>query len=183
MKGHHRVLLGSVVVLLVSFRAVAVAQQSASASSNAALDRMIADGKSHRDVAQYIFDTRGCNECHTIGREGKLGFTNKGRDTSQGFEGCISTLKCDDHYREGTGWSTLGDSASKGPALRAVRLHYLPQSQSGQGRANRNGDKAGEFTFRVRGRGEGVGQYPCLSTLIALFHGSDAVDFNRYFAW
>jgi cytochrome c551/c552 len=93
MKGHCRVLLGRAVVVLVSCGVLAVAQQSASASSNAALDRMIADGKSQREVAQYIFDSRGCNDCHTIGREGKLGFTKKGRDTSQGFEGCISTLK------------------------------------------------------------------------------------------
>jgi hypothetical protein len=64
-----------------------------SAATSAALDRMIAAGKSQREQAQYLFDTHGCKECHTIGGEGKLGFTTKGKETAQGFEGCISTLK------------------------------------------------------------------------------------------
>jgi len=59
------------------------------AASSAALDRMIAAGKSQRDLAQYLFDTHGCKECHTIGNEGKLGFTTKGKEKAQGFEGCI----------------------------------------------------------------------------------------------
>ena len=82
--------------------AAAPAQQSQSvqnaknqplAATSAALDRMIAAGKSQRELAQYLFDTRGCKECHTIGNEGKLGFTTKGKEKAQGFEGCISTLK------------------------------------------------------------------------------------------
>jgi hypothetical protein len=67
---------------------------SASAqSSTAALDRMIAAGKSPRELAQYLFDIHGCKNCHTIGQEGKLGYTKKGEERAQGFEGCISTLK------------------------------------------------------------------------------------------
>jgi cytochrome c2 len=62
-------------------------------SSTAALDRMIAAGKSQRELAQYLFDTHGCKECHTLGREGKLGLTKKGEERAQGFEGCISSLK------------------------------------------------------------------------------------------
>ena len=54
---------------------------------------MVAAGKSQRELAQYLFETRGCNSCHTIGREGKLGFTKKGQERAQGFEGCVSTLK------------------------------------------------------------------------------------------
>ena len=64
-----------------------------SAASSTALDRMIAAGKSQRELAQYLFDTHGCKECHTIGSEGKLGFTKKGKERAEGFEGCISTLK------------------------------------------------------------------------------------------
>jgi cytochrome c2 len=63
------------------------------AASGAALDRMIAAGKSQRELAQYLFDTHGCKDCHTIGSEGKLGFTLKGKERAEGFEGCISTLK------------------------------------------------------------------------------------------
>jgi cytochrome c2 len=62
-------------------------------ASSAALDRMIAAGKSQRELAQYLFDTHGCKDCHTIGSEGKLGFTLKGKERAEGFEGCISTLK------------------------------------------------------------------------------------------
>jgi hypothetical protein len=38
-------------------------------------------------------DTHGCKDRHTIGNEGRLGFTAKGKQRAQGFEGCISTLK------------------------------------------------------------------------------------------
>jgi hypothetical protein len=60
---------------------------------DAELDKMIAAGKSPRDLAQFLFDTHGCKDCHTIGKEGKLGFTRKGEERAQGFAGCISTLK------------------------------------------------------------------------------------------
>jgi hypothetical protein len=59
---------------------------------NATLDRMIADGKSPRELAQYVFDTHGCKKCHTIGRDGKLGFTDLGKQRATGFEGCIHLL-------------------------------------------------------------------------------------------
>jgi hypothetical protein len=62
-------------------------------SLDAALDKMIAAGKSPRELAQFIFDAHGCKDCHTIGQKGKLGFTKKGEERAKGFEGCISTLK------------------------------------------------------------------------------------------
>src|SRR5437899_1496569 len=62
-------------------------------SRDAVLDKLIADGKSPGELAQYLFDTHGCKECHTAGHDGKLGFTKKGQEKAQGFEGCISTLK------------------------------------------------------------------------------------------
>src|SRR5262249_38916678 len=69
------------------------AKNQPTAVSSAALDRMIAEGKSPRELAQYLFDTHGCKECHTSGGEGKLGFTVKGQERAQGFEGCIASLK------------------------------------------------------------------------------------------
>ena len=62
-------------------------------SSTATLDQMIAAGKGQRELAQHLFATQGCRKCHTIGQEGKLGFTKEGQERAQGFEGCISTLK------------------------------------------------------------------------------------------
>jgi len=64
-----------------------------SQSSTASLDQMIAAGKSQRELAQHLFESQGCRKCHTIGQEGKLGFTKEGRERAQGFEGCISNLK------------------------------------------------------------------------------------------
>jgi cytochrome c551/c552 len=56
------------------------------------LDRMVAEGKSQRELAQYVFNTHGCKSCHTMGQSGKLGFTEKGKERAKGFEGCISML-------------------------------------------------------------------------------------------
>jgi cytochrome c2 len=60
--------------------------------TGATLDRMIAARKSQQELAQYVFDTHGCKSCHTIGQDGKLGFTAKGKERAQGFEGCIRML-------------------------------------------------------------------------------------------
>lgn len=60
---------------------------------DAKLDKMIAEGKSPRQLATYLFETHGCKSCHTSGKDGKLGFTKKGEEQSQGFQGCIATLK------------------------------------------------------------------------------------------
>jgi hypothetical protein len=96
------VLLGGGIMAALVFslcEGVAPAQQSPaatnrlSAAPSAALDKMIAAGKSPRELALFLFDTHGCKNCHTIGHDGKLGFTKKGEERAQGFEGCISTLK------------------------------------------------------------------------------------------
>jgi len=81
---------------LLAAAVVGAAQQASKTPSaqatSATLDRMIAAGKSPRELGQYVFDTHGCNSCHTIGENGKLGFTAKGKQLTQGFEGCIRTL-------------------------------------------------------------------------------------------
>ena len=56
------------------------------------LDEMVAAGKSKQELAQYVFDTHGCRSCHTMGHDGKLGYTAKGKERAQGFEGCINML-------------------------------------------------------------------------------------------
>ena len=69
------------------------AQQTQSTKTTiAVLDRMIANGGSQRAMAQYVFENHGCNGCHTAGENGKLGFTEKGKQLTAGFEGCIRTL-------------------------------------------------------------------------------------------
>jgi hypothetical protein len=66
--------------------------QAAAQQSAGKLDQMIAAGASQKELAQYVFDTHGCKNCHTIGHDGKLGFTAKGKERAQGFEGCINML-------------------------------------------------------------------------------------------
>ncbi len=58
----------------------------------ATLDRMIAAHKSQQELAQYVFDTHGCKDCHTVGQNGKLGFTSRGRQAAGDFQGCIRLL-------------------------------------------------------------------------------------------
>jgi len=74
--------------LLIATSVMLMGQQS----QNATLDRMIADGKSPRELAQYVFDTHGCKKCHNIGRDGKLGFSELGKQRAASFEGCIHLL-------------------------------------------------------------------------------------------
>ena len=76
------------IILILGMTASAWAQ-----SPDATLDKMIAEGKSPHELVAYLFDTHGCKNCHTTGQGGKLGFTKKGEERAQGFEGCIATLK------------------------------------------------------------------------------------------
>jgi len=66
--------------------------QPSEQTTAATLDGMTAAGRSQRELAQYVFETHGCRSCHTVGQNGKLGFTEKGKQVGQGSEGCISML-------------------------------------------------------------------------------------------
>jgi cytochrome c551/c552 len=48
--------------------------------------------KSPDELAAYVFEHHGCTSCHTLGRAGKLGFTDRGKEVGKNFEGCISLL-------------------------------------------------------------------------------------------
>jgi len=67
-------------------------QKSDPKTTISTLDKMSAVGKSQKEMAQYIFENHGCNGCHTAGENGKLGFTEKGKQLASGFEGCIRSL-------------------------------------------------------------------------------------------
>jgi cytochrome c2 len=68
------------------------ARPQAASATSAQLDKMIAAKKSQKELAQYVFDNHGCKTCHTVGENGKLGFTDKGKQLTNGFEGCIRVL-------------------------------------------------------------------------------------------
>jgi cytochrome c2 len=67
-------------------------QKQSSQTTSAAIDKMIAAKKSDKELAQYVFDNHGCKTCHTVGDNGKLGFTEKGKNLTNGFDGCIRML-------------------------------------------------------------------------------------------
>ena len=106
--------------------AVIPAQQTAASPHNdaATLDKMKADGKSQREIAQYVFDTHGCKSCHVAGQDGKLGLTAKGRESGKGFEGCISMLSAMNLIAQVTNAQRTPD-APQSRSLRGVRLYLL----------------------------------------------------------
>lgn len=63
----------------------------AAASADTLSDAQIAHMTSGA-LAKYVFDNQGCRSCHTVSTDGKLGFTERGKQRSKGFEGCISLL-------------------------------------------------------------------------------------------
>jgi len=76
----------------LTLAALVVTSCGSSALAQQELDRMVAEGKSQRELARYVFNTHGCKSCHSMGQSGKLGFTEKGKERAKGFEGCISML-------------------------------------------------------------------------------------------
>ena len=82
----------SAVILLFAGVCVLAQQKQSPQATSAALDKMIAANKSQKELAQYVFDNHGCKTCHTVGENGKLGFTAKGKQLTNGFEGCIRSL-------------------------------------------------------------------------------------------
>jgi len=43
-------------------------------------------------LAKYVFQQHGCKNCHTLGKEGKLGLTERGMEVGKNYEGCVSLL-------------------------------------------------------------------------------------------
>jgi hypothetical protein len=48
--------------------------------------------KSPDELAAYLFEHHHCNNCHTMGAGGKLGFNERGKEVGKNFEGCIALL-------------------------------------------------------------------------------------------
>ena len=86
----------SLLVVFVAFavgeRLSAQQKQPSAQATSAALDKMIAAKKSQKELCQYVFDSHGCKTCHTAGENGKLGYTEKGKQLTTGFEGCVRML-------------------------------------------------------------------------------------------
>ena len=93
------ILAGCVLFALVG-SAVLLSQSKPASSSKAtppdALPQALTDAQmaqmSSNELAHYVFEHHGCNGCHTLGANGKLGFTERGKQVGKGFEGCIALL-------------------------------------------------------------------------------------------
>jgi len=62
------------------------------ASSKKELSEAEMSHMSSDELAKYVFDHHGCDSCHTIGSNGKLGYTERGKQVGKGFIGCVSLL-------------------------------------------------------------------------------------------
>jgi len=74
-----------------SSQPVQSSKASTTASPNTLTDVQMSKMSSD-ELAHYVFEHHGCNNCHTLGANGKLGFTERGKQVGKGFEGCISLL-------------------------------------------------------------------------------------------
>jgi cytochrome c551/c552 len=74
-------------VLLFSQSKPASQPTQSSTATDAQMSKMSSD-----ELAHYVFEHHGCNNCHTLGANGKLGFTDRGKQVGKGFEGCIALL-------------------------------------------------------------------------------------------
>jgi cytochrome c551/c552 len=62
------------------------------ASSKKELSEAEMSHMSSDELAKYVFEHHGCDSCHTMGANGKLGFTDRGKQVGKGFVGCVSLL-------------------------------------------------------------------------------------------
>lgn len=85
-------IFGAITTAIFAQQGSAPNDKTSPEAPSATLDRMVAVGKNPQELARYVFDTHGCRGCHTIGHDGKLGYTEKGKQRAAGFEGCINML-------------------------------------------------------------------------------------------
>jgi cytochrome c551/c552 len=81
--------LALAVVLVASLSLLS--RSGAAASTDTLSDAQIAHLSSGA-LAKYVFDNQGCRTCHTVSEDGKLGFTERGKERAKGFEGCTALL-------------------------------------------------------------------------------------------
>jgi cytochrome c551/c552 len=76
----------------LSFRTNASPKPAQTASSKKELSETEMAHMSPGELATYIFEHHGCDSCHTMGSNGKLGYTERGKQVGKGFVGCVSLL-------------------------------------------------------------------------------------------
>jgi len=76
----------------LAFRTNASPGPAKSASSKKELSKAEMSQMSSNELAKYVFEHHGCDSCHTMGSNGKLGYTERGKQVGKGFIGCVSLL-------------------------------------------------------------------------------------------
>ena len=76
----------------LSLRSSASPAPPQAASSKKELTEAEMSHMSPNELAKYVFDHHGCDSCHTMGSNGKLGYTERGKQVGKGFIGCVSLL-------------------------------------------------------------------------------------------
>jgi cytochrome c551/c552 len=76
----------------LAFRTDASPGPAQTASSKKELSEAEMSHMSSSELATYVFEHHGCNSCHTMGSNGKLGYTERGKQVGKGFIGCVSLL-------------------------------------------------------------------------------------------
>ena len=76
----------------LSFRTNASPEPAQTASAKKELSEAEMSHMSPNELATYVFEHHGCGSCHTMGSNGKLGYTERGKQVGKGFIGCVSLL-------------------------------------------------------------------------------------------
>jgi cytochrome c551/c552 len=76
----------------ISLQISASSVPARTASSKKELSAAEMSHMSSDELAKYIFEHHGCGSCHTMGANGKLGYTERGKQVSKGFLGCVNLL-------------------------------------------------------------------------------------------
>jgi cytochrome c551/c552 len=76
----------------LSFRTDASPEPAQTASAKKELSEAEMSHMSPNELATYVFEHHGCGSCHTMGSNGKLGYTERGKQVGKGFIGCVSLL-------------------------------------------------------------------------------------------
>ena len=77
---------------LLSLQTNASPEPAQTASAKKELSEAEMSHMSGNELATYVFEHHGCDSCHTMGANGKLGYTERGKQVGKGFIGCVSLL-------------------------------------------------------------------------------------------
>lgn len=91
MKKHRRAHLIHLACLCLIATLQSCSKPASQPPTEAELEKYVADKTPHQ-VAKFVFENYGCNSCHLPGKDGKFGFTERGKQLRKQFEGCVALL-------------------------------------------------------------------------------------------